>query len=215
MDNNLNNSSFINKKNDMQRSTVTIAILLGIIIFLLIVIGYLIYINLKRPDEVIVNKCENEPKVVEKEEDKEEEVEQEPVIISDDTLNSLITLLPKILTTNYLDYNLFTKSGLTKDEIEKIKTPYDEENFKEVYYLPYQIEVTKKNTVLYLYVVIYDKKNNLYYDSSALDKEIANPLFDKNDQEQLKKYGGRYKITYVNGAFGYLLNGIEFINGKR
>lgn len=217
MNDNLNNVEFINKKNNMQRSTVSIAVLLGIILFLLIIIGYLIYTNLKKPDEVIIDNCKNETPIVEnKKEEQEEEKTEEPLIISDETIVTLVGLLPKLIGTDYIDYNLFVKKTVSKDDITSLKTAYESDKFKEVYYTPYQVEVTSKNTCLYIYVAIYDKVNDTYYQSSiSNDNPITNPLFDVNDKEQLKQYGGRYKITYYNGAFGYLLEQIEFVNGKR
>ncbi len=217
MDNNLNNVEFINKKNNMQRSTISIAVLLSIIIFLLLIIGYLIYTNLKKPDEIIIDNCPNITKVEENKK-KEEEVkeEEEKITINEDVLTEMMSLLPTIKGTEYLDYHLFQKKMLSKEEISSFNTALEPTNFKEVFYEPYQIEITSKNTELYLYIVIHNKTTNSYYESSLdNDNPLEISLFDKRDKEIFQKYGGRYKITYVNGAFGYLLEKIEFINGKR
>lgn len=217
MNDNLNNVEFINKKNDMQRSTVSIAVLLGIILFLLLIIGYLIYTNLKKADEIIIDNCKNETPIVEnKKEEQEEDKPEEAVIVNDETIDTLTGLLPTIIGTEYIDYNLFAKKTLNKDDISSLKTTYELDKFKEVYYVPYQVEIMPKNTYLYIYVAIHDKETDTYYQSSLTnDSSITNPSFDPEDKEQLKEFGGRYKITYVNGAFGYLLEGIEFVNGKR
>lgn len=215
MDNNLNNVEFVNKKNNMQRSTVSIAVLLGIILFLLLVIGYLIYTNLKKADEIIIDNCQNETPVLENKKE-EQEKEEEKIVVNDELLDNLINLLPTIKETNFLDYNLFVKKTLTKDEISSLKTTFDPTNYKEVFYEPYQIEITSKNTELYIYVIIHDKVKDLYYESSLeKDNPLEISLLESQEKEQFKKYGGRYKITYVNGAFGYLLEKIEFIDGKR
>lgn len=215
MNDNLNMPEFINKKNNMQRSTVSIAVLLSIILFLLLIIGYLIYLNLKKPKEIIVENCENNKIVEDKKEDKIEEKE-EKIIIDNEMLNNMISLLPTLKNTDYLDYNLFQKKTFSKEEIASFNTALEPTNFKEVFYEPYQIEITSKNTELYLYIVIHDKVNGLYYESSLEnDNPLDIVLFDQKEKELFQKYGGRYKITYVNGAFGYLLEKIEFINGKR
>lgn len=215
MNDNLNMPEFINKKNNMQRSTVSIAVLLSIILFLLLIIGYLMYLNLKKPKEIIVENCENNKIVEDKKEDKIDETE-EKIIIDNEMLNNIISLLPTLKNTDYLDYNLFQKKTFSKEEISSFNTVLEPTNFKEVFYEPYQIEITSKNTELYLYIVIHDKVNGLYYESSLEnDNPLDIVLFDKKEKELFQKYGGRYKITYVNGAFGYLLEKIEFINGKR
>lgn len=215
MNDNLNMPEFINKKNNMQRSTVSIAVLLSIILFLLLIIGYLMYLNLKKPKEIIVENCENNKIVEDKKEDKIEEKE-EKIIIDNEMLNNMKSLLPTLKNTDYLDYNLFQKKTFSKEEIASFNTALEPINFKEVFYEPYQIEITSKNTELYLYIVIHDKVNGLYYESSLEnDNPLDIVLFDQKEKELFQKYGGRYKITYVNGAFGYLLEKIEFINGKR
>lgn len=174
------------------------------------------YLNLKKPKEVIVENCENNNKIVEdKKEDKIEEKE-EKIIIDIAMLNNMISLLPTLKNTDYLDYNLFQKKTFSKEEISSFNTALEPTNFKEVFYEPYQIEITSKNTELYLYIVIHDKVNGLYYESSLEnDNPLDIVLFDQKEKELFQKYGGRYKITYVNGAFGYLFEKIEFINGKR
>lgn len=217
MDNNLNNVEFINKKNNMQRSTISITVLLGIILFLLLIIGYLIYTNLKKPDEIIVDNCKNTTNVEEnKSEEQEVKEEEEKITINEEKFSEMLKLLPTLKGTNYLDYHLFQKKMLSKEEISSFNTSLEPTNFKEVFYVPYQVEITSKNTFLYLYIVIHDKATDSYYESSLdNDKPLEIALFDKRDKEIFQKYGGRYKITYVNGAFGYLLEKIEYISGKR
>lgn len=207
-DNRLNNTNFVSKKNSMNRSTVVITALLIIIIGLIMIIGYLIYRNVMKEENVYVK--EQETCKIPSLNDNKETEEKELVTLSIDKkeLESLYLQLPRIKGTDYIDYNLFTTGGATKEKLNSINTIYVETEYRQVYYSLTKVTLSEDSIVLDLRVALYDKFSNRYY-KTANTNELIN-LGTSDIMDVIDLYGGKYKVIFKKGELGTLIDSIKY-----